>query len=211
MKPPESLNPSKGSVHSRPPGPADESGLEEERRLVERARAGDQAAFRVLVDAHRDRAFGLARRILRSATDAEEVAQDAFVRAWVALPRYRGEARFSTWLYRIVARRALDRAEVLKRRWRHEADLEAAEGLVDPAGAGDAAQRASLALGMERLMEELSDVQRAVVTLFYYEDKSVEQVALALEMPEGTVKTHLSRSRAALRAAWLRRHAEEGS
>ena len=79
-----------------------------------------------------------------------------------------------------MAHRALDRAEVLRRRWRREADLEAAEALADPVAAGDATQRASLALGMERLMDELSDVQRAVVTLFYFEDQSVEQVALAL-------------------------------
>ena len=211
MKPPGPLDPSKRSMDSRPRGPADESGLEEERRLVERARAGDREAFRVLVDAHRDRAYGLALRMVRSAADAEEVAQDAFVRAWLALPQYRGEARFSTWLYRIVARRALDRAEVLKGRWRREADIELAETGAAPAGAGDAAGRTTLAIEMERLLEDLSDAQRAVVTLFYYEYRSVEQVAQTLDMPEGTVKTHLGRARSALRAAWLRRHGGTGA
>jgi RNA polymerase sigma-70 factor (ECF subfamily) len=198
-------------MDSRPHGPAEESGLEEERQLVARSQTGDQAAFRALVDAHRDRAYGLALRIVRSPADAEEVAQDAFVRAWLALPRYRGEARFSTWMYRIVARRALDRVEVLRGRWRREAGIEGVESLPDSAATGEEAERASLGFEMERMLEELSDVQRTVVTLFYYEDQSVEQVASTLEMPEGTVKTHLSRARASLRTAWLRRHGREGA
>src|SRR6185295_5097350 len=90
--------------------------MSEERRLIARAQAGDTGAFRELVDRHRGRAYTLALRILRSASDAEEVAQDAFVRVWTALPGFRGESSFATWLYRIVARRAFDRAQVLKNR-----------------------------------------------------------------------------------------------
>src|SRR5436190_3223842 len=111
----------------KPDQPLDRSNRAmDERALLDRARAGDQVAFRDLVDAHRDRAYGLALRIVRVSSDAEEVAQDAFVRAWLALPRFRGDASFSTWLYRIVARRAFDRAEVLKRRRHRETDAEAA-------------------------------------------------------------------------------------
>src|SRR5438093_275851 len=72
-----------------------------ERDLVDRARARDTHAFRLLVERHRDRAYSLALRMLRSPVDAEEVTQDAFVRAWAALPRFRGEASFGTWLHRI--------------------------------------------------------------------------------------------------------------
>src|SRR5262249_60082016 len=81
-----------------------------------RAQAGDTGAFRELVERHQASAYTLALRILRSSADAEEVAQDAFVRVWTALPGFRGESTFSTWLYRIVARRAFDRAQVLKNR-----------------------------------------------------------------------------------------------
>ena len=172
----------------------------DERALVRRSAEGDTAAFRVLVDLHRDRAYGLALRLLRSEPDAEEVAQDAFVRAWRAIGEFRGDASFSTWLYRIVWRRALDRAAVLKTRRERETSLEfeiGVEGAVDvraiEAGAGADPER------FERLIATLSEVQRGIVTLFYYEDRSVNEVARALEMPEGTVKTHLSRARAALR------------
>jgi RNA polymerase sigma-70 factor (ECF subfamily) len=130
------------------------------------------------------------------------VAQDAFVRAWNGLGRYRGEARFSTWLHRIVVRRALDRATVLKGRTTRETTLDDAGTLVAPTSSPDVDARAN-AVRLERLLGRLSPPQRAAVTLFYYEDRSVEEVAGVLAMPENTVKTHLSRARAALRQAWL--------
>lgn len=190
---------------SRPSNPAmtpplpEVSRLAEEKRLIARAQAGDTAAFRSLVEGHQARAYTLALRILRSAPDAEEVAQDAFVRVWTALPGFRGESTFGTWLYRIVARRAFDRAQVLKNRRARERIDEAV-----PDAAADAGPEADplAAARLDRLLDRLSGPQRAAVTLFYYEGRSVEQVAALLGMPENTVKTHLLRARAALRAAW---------
>ncbi len=186
---------------ARAEGAARRAADAEERALVDRARAGDQEAFRMLVDLHRDRAFALALRITRSREDAEDVAQEGFVRAWLALPRFRGESSFGTWLHRIVARRALDRALVLKARRTRETEVEEVGEL--PAAAG-AARDGALRLRLERLMETLSPAQRAAVALFYFEDRSIEEIAGLLEMPENTVKTHLSRARAALREGWLR-------
>lgn len=186
------------------------------RALVERARGGDQNAFRELVVLHQDRAYGLALRITRSPADAEEVAQDAFVRAWLALPRFRGESSFATWVHRIVARRALDRLRELKARRGHEMGVEEAALLPAPdvrppgvqAGAGPGGfEEMVRARRLERLVFELPAAQRAAVTLYYYEGKSVEQVAAMLGMPGNTVKTHLARARAALRKAWLREQA----
>jgi len=181
------------------PAPASGAAAAGEDDLVARARARDAGAFRELVEQHRDRAYGLALRILRSAEDAEEVAQDAFVRAWLALPGFRGESRFSTWLHRIVARRALDRRG-------REGVLE--EGTLPGVDGPDPAVRVTAAR-VERMMDRLSPIQRAAVTLYYFEDHSVERVAEILEMPENTVKTHLSRARATLREAWV--HEEVGS
>jgi RNA polymerase sigma-70 factor (ECF subfamily) len=83
--------------------------LDDEREQVARAQRGDAEAFRWLVLRHQGRSYGLALRILRSAPDAEDAVQEAFVRAWQALAGFRGEAGFSTWLYRIVARQSFDR------------------------------------------------------------------------------------------------------
>jgi len=172
--------------------------MADERRLIALAQSGDTAAFRTLVERHQARAHALALRILRSPSDAEEVAQDAFVRVWTALPGFRGESTFATWLHRIVARRAFDRVQVLKnRRARERPD----EGL--PEAAAPAADEDTLrAAKLQEMIGSLTAAQRAAVTLYYYEGRSVEDVAHVLGMPENTVKTHLLRARAALRAAW---------
>lgn len=185
------------------PVTADERLLAKERDLVERARGRDEGAFRMLVDLHRDRAYALALRITRSATDAEDVAQEAFVRAWNALPRFRGDSRFGTWLHSIVARRALDRAETLRLRRNRESALDAVAE--PPAAEGPVAARDPLlARRLEKLMGALSAPQRAVVALYYGQDHSVEDVAATLAMNENTVKTHLARARTLLREAWVR-------
>lgn len=171
---------------------------EDERKFIARAAAGDPAAFRVLVERHQSRAYALALRFVRSAPDAEDVTQEAFVKAWNALPGFRGESGFGTWLHRIVARCALDRAEVLQRRRKRETVEEAAESVGSEAPQTDAFETKRV----HALLETLSDAQRLVVTLFYFEDRSVDEVAAQLGMNENTVKTHLSRARATMRGAW---------
>ncbi len=190
---------------SRPARPAATADGGDEAALVARARARDEEAFRMLVDLHRDRAYGLALRITRSASDAEDVAQEAFVRAWHALPRFRGESAFGTWLHRIVARRALDRAATLRTRTGREAGLDA---VAEPEAPEAPARDVLLARRLEGLMGGLSAPQRAVVTLFYGQDMAVEDVARQLALGENTVKTHLARARTALRAAWARESGE---
>ena len=180
------------------PSASDES----EGKLVERARRGDQEAFRMLVDRHRDHAYGLALQITRQREEAEDAAQEAFVRAWRALPGFRGEASFGTWLHRIVARRALDHATAWSARAARETEIEAADESLLPVTSE--ARDVVLARRLERLMGCLSAQQCAVVALFYREDRPVQEIAVVLAMPENTVKTHLRRARAALREAWTR-------
>lgn len=179
---------------------SDDTG-ETERLAILRARTGDEDAFRLLMDRHRDRAFAIALRITRSRQDAEDVVQQAFVRAWHGLGGFRADAAFGTWLHRIVARNALDRASQLKARREREDDLDTANAF---AFATHEPRDVLLVRRLESLMRSLSAPQRAVVTLFYWEETAVEEIAATLGMPENTVKTHLSRARAALREAWLR-------
>lgn len=197
---------------------ADRPLLLDEPELLARCRAGETAAFATLVDRYRDRAYGLAFRLTRSVPDAEEVAQDAFVSAWRSLGAFRGDAAFSTWLYRIVWRKALDRVESLRNRGRREvavddparveAESAAAAAAAATRDASEGGAGAANAVRLERLLDTLSELSRAVVTLYYYEDRSVSDVAAALGIPEGTVKTHLFRARAALREGWLREERE---
>ena len=104
--------------------------------------------------------------------------------------------------HRIVARRAFDRVAVLKARRAREADLEAA-GDLPAAPVGPDPETQERARALDRLIAGLAEVPRMVVALYYLEDRSVAEVAKTLRMPENTVKTHLSRARASLRAAWL--------
>ena len=172
----------------------------EESGWIERACAGDTAAFRRLVERYGDRAYGLALRMLGSPEEAEEAAQDALVRAWHALPRFRGDSRFATWLYRIVVRRALDRSAALTARRARETTL--GESELEAPGSPDLPGSGGVSRKLDRLLGSLPDVQRAAVVLYYYEDRSVEEVARTLGLPLGTVKTHLHRARALLRAGW---------
>ena len=84
------------------------SGMEPDAALVRRAQQGDRYAFEQLVRTHEARMYTLAARVLGSREDAADAVQDALVRAWLALPKFRGDARFSTWLYRIVVNSAHD-------------------------------------------------------------------------------------------------------
>ena len=189
MKPKPGTAPSKAGVETSP----------EEEGWIARCRAGDARAYRSLVERYQDRAYALAYRMVRSRSDAEEIAQDAFVRAWRGIGDYRGDASFMTWLYRILVRLALDRAETLKARRGREVSVEEPEEELS-ATTSDA----SLARRMDRLLGALPPAQRAALTLFYYEDRPVAEIAQMLEMPENTVKTHMSRGRAALREAYER-------
>ena len=170
---------------------------------IRAARGGDTDAFRRLVEAHQNAAYETALRILRSPEAAEEAAQDAFVRAWRALPGFREEARFSTWLYRIVTRCALDGVRAATRRRRFETGTEPAvlEERPAPAAIG---LPISDRLRLHRALAELDPTRRAVVTLFYLGEQTIEEIAGTLGLPSGTVKSHLHRSRRILRRAWVR-------
>ncbi len=152
--------------------------------------------FAELVASHRDRALRLAWRLLGGDdTAAEDVAQDAFVRAWRGLSRFRGEASLATWLYRIVVRQAANhrRWRALRERW---TALEAAEPADPrPAPSGDPALRRRIACALDRL----SRGQREVFVLVHLEGFTVRECSEVLGKPEGTVKSHLHRALAKLR------------
>jgi len=178
----------------------------DETALVELARGGDEEAYATLVRTHQNTVYGLALRVLRSPADAEDVAQESFVRAWLGLPAFRGDASFSTWLGSITVRRALDRAQRLRARRERETDVAAAESLPAPQGPDEETRRRGERL--QALMPLLSPIQRAVVALYYEDGRPVREVAAMLLLPEGTVKTHLGRARATLRQAWQRQERE---
>ncbi len=168
--------------------------------LMERVADGDDRAFAKLVERHLGRTTGLARRLLGSLAEAEEVAQEAFTRVWVHGPGWRRDAgkrtaRFSTWLYRIAVNLCIDR----KRRAGF-ADLDTVPEPEDERdGAFELMHRDETRRQVAAAVAQLPDRQRAVLTLCFYEGLSNAEAGAILDISVGAVESLLVRARRALR------------
>lgn len=179
----------------------------DDRDLARRARRGDVRAYESLVEAYQQLAFRVAFVITRSAADAEDAAQEAFVKAYYALPRFRAGSSFRPWLLRIVANEARNRIRSAGRRdaLSLRAESDRALGWGETSG-GAASSPEALALGAEeaaellRALEALDDKDREVISLRYLLDLSEAETAAALGCPRGTVKSRLSRALDRLRS-----------
>lgn len=150
-----------------------------------------ERAFELLLERFQGKVFRLALSYLGTRSDAEDTAQDAFVRVWRALPGYDGRASFSTWIY-VITRNACF-TELRKRRQRAASPLhETSEPLPEGPQVGP---ESDLRLDCMALLRTLPENQRQVVSLFYLEGRSYEQVAAMLDMPLNTVRSHLHRAR----------------
>ena len=164
---------------------------------VARARGGDTAAFAALVRRHQDRVFGFILRMLDARDEAMELTQDVFLKAWQALPGWRAEARFSTWLLQIARNAALD--QLRRRRVVQFAPLDDGMDVADTAPGPEAryASRQRQAL-LENALQQIAAEHREILLLREVEDLSYAELAAVLGIAEGTVKSRLARVRAAL-------------
>ena len=188
-----------------------------EAALIQRARAGDQDAFSMLVRLHQRQVYTLALRMLRDPEEASEAAQDVFLAAWQGLSRFREEARFATWLYRITYRHCLKISEGRKRDEAARAEMAAEHAREQgPQGAlANAHARAAEAEVRETVRAEIALLPpkyRHALVLRHLQELSYEEIADVMRMPIGTVKTHLFRARALLkeRLSDLERARDEG-
>ena len=165
---------------------------------MRRAQAGDADAFAGLVARHRRFVYNLALRALSSPQDAEDAAQEAFVRAWIALPGFRRQARFRTWLYRIVTNLCYNRLPRLRREMRALGEQAADRLLDDDDPAAEIAAEEQRAF-LHRQIEALPESYRVLIVLRYQEQLSYEEIAGVVSLPLGTVKTGLHRAKARLK------------
>lgn len=175
-------------------------GREYERQLVGRALTDDRAALRKLVELHKDRLFSFIWRMVRNHHDAEEICQEAFLKAFASLDTFSSEYRFSTWLFTIGYRVCLNH---LRRKRALTGELDFA---VLPHETHDALPSSIESEEAGRLKElvwsavdRLSAPQRATLVLFYRHELSCHEMAQVLELPVATVKSHLHRARHRLR------------
>lgn len=169
--------------------------------LIESALAGDQAAFEGLVYRYQDRLYAAMFQVVGSAEEAEDVVQDAFVRAFLKLHTFQNNSQFFTWLYRIAFNSALSRI----RRRRGTTSLDQAREAIgeEPIGEDDAPDRRILQdeqISMVRqALLRLSEDHRAILVLREMEEHAYEEIAEILEISIGTVRSRLSRARAQLK------------
>jgi RNA polymerase sigma-70 factor (ECF subfamily) len=183
------------------------AGNSDEAALIRRARDGDSAAMNGLVEAHYKQAYNLAYHLSGNYDEANDIAQEAFIRVFNSLTHFRGEANFSTWLYRIVTNVFLD--ERKKQKVRAHSSLEEYLELEDNTVTR---QIEDPSPGHEQLVEQserntvvgdavraLPEIQRSMIAMYHFQSLSYEEIAEVLNLPIGTVKSRLNRARLALK------------
>lgn len=163
--------------------------------LVKLTRKGNAEAFSELVRRHQSVVYNLAFRYMRDVALAEDMAQEAFLKAYRLLKGFRGDCRFSTWMYRVTSSVCL--TELNRRKRRNEVELQPAHGGEVENGHIEADDMAEL---VRRCVTRLPERYAAIVTLYYLEQMPYEQIAEIMEIPLGTLKTWMFRARKELRA-----------
>ncbi len=158
--------------------------------LVEEVRGGNRQAFTELMRRHQERVYWVARRMLGSHADADDIVQETFVKAFLNLGEFRGDASFSTWLYRIAVNlslNALRKRHVMK----YLSDSELARMMIPSRDDPEAEVRArELESLVERALDELPDRQRAVFVMRYYDELTYEEIAAILKTSVGGLKAN---------------------
>lgn len=181
-----------------------------ERHLIQRAQKGDHEAFAALVTEHQRYVYNLALRVLKNEEEALDLAQETFVRAWTALPNFRGQSQFRTWLYRIVTNLCYNRLPNLRRSLNELGNDVISEIPETDLTFDNPAQRFEsheLRSYLHKAIDELDENYRLLISLRYQNELSYEEIAKMLNLPLGTVKTGLFRAKEQLRCA-LERYKE---
>ena len=177
-----------------------------DQQLVERAQRGDKRAFELLVEKYQRKLARLLSRLIRDPAEVEDVAQEAFVKAYRALPSFRGDSAFYTWLYRIGINTAKNYLMALGRRAPTSTEVEAqdAEGFEDGEQLRDINTPESMLLSKEiattvnATIEELPEELRTAIQLREIEGMSYEDIARIMDCPIGTVRSRIFRAREAI-------------
>lgn len=176
--------------------------------LIERSQKGDRGAFDELVRRHERRAYQYAYRLTTNQEEAADVVSDAFIRVYGALHNFKGNSAFSTWLYRIITNCFLDLKK--KDRTRQHLSLDQSilgsgeqemERQIEDEGPGpaDEAERSERGRALDRAVDKLPEYQRAMIVMYHAEGLAYEEIAEALDLPIGTVKSRLNRARLQMR------------
>ncbi|MBT8303345.1 MAG: RNA polymerase sigma factor [Bacteroidia bacterium] len=167
-----------------------------DQQLINAILAGDSQSFSTLVDRYKDLVFTLALRMVKHREEAEEVSQDTFIKAFRSLNKFKGDSKFSTWIYRIAYNTCLDRLKKHKREQNIIAIDEYTEHQVKTLdNALDALEKAERKQAIQNCLALLPSDDSALLTLFYFEELSLEEIAKIVGLTANNVKVKLYRSR----------------
>lgn len=168
--------------------------------LVGRSARGDEQAFGVLVERYKGMLYSMATRLMKDRGRAEDAAQESFIKAWTALPGFKGESKFSSWLYRICYNTCI--SELRKKK--PEVELDEAMG-VPVEGPAQEFRNRDIQATIQDEVSRLPDDYRAAITLYHFNGLSYEEIAKLTHKPMGTVKANIHRARAALKTRLVER------
>jgi len=164
----------------------------DEQQLILRVKEGSHEAYRVLVERYMRHAYNIAYGFMTDHDDAEDIAQESFVRIYESIQSFRGEAAFNTWLYRIVANLSLNRLRQ-KKSTNHKMVTLPNQTMENVISQQTDSHNQDIKPILERALHDLPTLQRAVVILRHLNGLSTKQVSTILQCSEGTIKTHLHR------------------
>lgn len=168
----------------------------QDHEVIERVKAGEKDLFEVLVRRYEGGLFALAWRMLHNRADAEDAVEEAFVKAYRALGKFRGDARFSTWLYRIAVNHILNMLRKGSRLYSSDLDLDRVESPDKPT---EASRQRKLQVAVALAIDKLPPRQRAIFHMRYEEERSHGEIAEILGLSEGAVKASYHHAVAKLR------------
>lgn len=163
---------------------------------IQKIKNGDVGAYAYLVDRHKKMAFNIAKQIIGNREDAEEVTQDAFLKAYQALDTYKGESKFSTWLYRIIYNAAISKMRKKKLNVTSiDEDYSASVNVQSTQSALQVLTNDEQKFYINRALDKMNGDEKLIVTLFYLEENSVDEVSEVTGLSVANVKVKLHRSR----------------
>ena len=170
-----------------------------DQEIIDSVRKGNDSDYSILVDRYKNRAFSMLKRMLKNKFDAEEVLQDCFLKAYNSLNSFKGEAKFSTWFYRIVYNSALTRLSSGKRKT--EAEMSSVEEHFDLASEYNVSnvEKEDIQKLVQEIVNRLPEKYSAIISMFYLNEMTIEEISEVMQLSISNVKVMLHRSRNSLR------------
>ncbi len=170
-----------------------------DQEIIDSVKLGNQSDYSIIVDRYKDKAFSLLKKMLKNEQDAEETLQDCFLKAYNSLSGFKGEAKFSTWFYRIVYNTALTKLSSKKRKTENE--MSSVHEHFDLKSDYDynISERKDISELINELVNKLPEKHSAIINLFYLDEMSCEEISKVLNISLSNVKVMLHRSRNALK------------